>query len=101
MRRTMSTAPCDLLVVGAGLAGLVAANRAAELGQQVIVLEQGTEPDYLCNSRIATGVFNFAHSDPEAPPDELLRAIFDDTDGHGDRALAGAIANVAGRGLAW
>jgi flavin-dependent dehydrogenase len=29
----------DVIVIGAGIAGLVAANRAAQLGKRVIVLE--------------------------------------------------------------
>lgn len=91
----------DVVVVGAGLAGLVAANRAAALGRSVIVLEQGADEDYLCNARIATGVFNIAHSDPELPPQELVAAIKDDTEGHADPALAAAVAAVAGSGLAW
>lgn len=91
----------DVAVVGAGLAGLTAANRAAQLGLEVIVLEQGTSDDYLCNSRIATGVVNFAHSNPELPADVLVDAIMADTEDHADPALARAMANVAGRGLAW
>lgn len=91
----------DVAVVGAGLAGLVAANRAAELGLEVIVLEQGADENYLCNSRIATGVVNFAHRSPELPPDLLVEAVMGDTENHADPALARAIANVAGRGLAW
>jgi flavin-dependent dehydrogenase len=30
----------DVIVIGAGIAGLVAANRAAQLGKRVIVLEK-------------------------------------------------------------
>lgn len=91
----------DVVIVGAGLAGLVAANRAAALGRSVILLEQGKDEDYLCNARIATGVFLLAHSDPELPPQDLVAAIKDDTEGHADPALAAAVAAVAGKGLAW
>ena len=65
----------DVVVVGAGFAGLVSANRCAELGLRVIVLEQGKTEDYLCNSRIATGAINFAHSDPRSPTDLLVQPI--------------------------
>lgn len=34
---------CDVLVIGAGLAGLVAASEAAALGRKVIVLDQEGE----------------------------------------------------------
>jgi len=90
----------DLVIVGAGIAGLIAGNRAAELGCRVAVLEAGTDR-YLCNSRIATGSLNFAHSNPELPPAQLVDAINADTEGHADPALAAAIAAVAGRGLQW
>ena len=56
----------DLAVVGAGIAGLTAANRAAELGCRVVVLEKGDGDHYPCNSRIATGVLNVAHTDPHS-----------------------------------
>jgi L-aspartate oxidase len=38
-------APCDLLVVGAGAAGLTAALTAAERGARVLVLTKGHAPD--------------------------------------------------------
>src|SRR3954452_18529454 len=38
------TADCDVAVVGAGAAGLVAAFRAAELGRRVILLEKNRRP---------------------------------------------------------
>lgn len=88
----------DLVVLGGGFAGLIAANRAAELGCSVVVLEAG-EGTYLCNSRIATGAMNFAHSDPQLPPEQLVQAIMEDTEDYADPSLAAAIAEVAGRGL--
>ena len=91
----------DIIIVGGGLAGLIAGNRAAELGRSVLILEQGADPAYLCNSRIATGAMNFAHSNPERPVEDLVAAVASDTDGHADPALARAIAAVAGRGLQW
>jgi fumarate reductase flavoprotein subunit len=91
----------DMVVVGAGLAGLVAANRAAQRGRSVVVLEQGTSEDYLCNSRVASGALNFAHTNPEEESTTLVAAIAADTEGHADPALAAALAAKAGPGLAW
>jgi succinate dehydrogenase/fumarate reductase flavoprotein subunit len=91
----------DVVVVGGGLAGLVAARRSAQLGRRTIVLEQGNGHDYLCNSRIATGMLNFAHSSPMLPPEQLVQAIMDDTEGHAGPALAAAMARTIGPGVAW
>jgi len=41
----MSPKPCDLLVVGTGVAGLTAALAAADRGANVIMLTKGHEPD--------------------------------------------------------
>src|SRR5437879_12304990 len=91
----------DLVVVGGGLAGLTAANRVLERGLSAVVLERGADERYLCNSRIASGSFNLAHSDPTADAAFLRQAILDDTEGHADPALAEAVAAVAGPAVQW
>ena len=62
----------DVVIVGGGLAGLVAGNRAAQLGRSVAVLEKGTEELYPCNSRFAFGAFHICRNDMMAPPDTPL-----------------------------
>jgi fumarate reductase flavoprotein subunit len=94
-------ADADVVIVGAGFAGLTVANRAIQQGKRVIVLEKGTDERYLCNSRIASGSFNLAHSDPTAGAEALREAIMGDTEGAADPAIAGAIAAAAGPALAW
>ena len=91
----------DLAVVGAGIAGLTAANRAAQQGVRVLVLEAGEDEHYACNSRIATGALNVAHTDPHSDPAVLRRAIEVDTEGHAVPALADALAGTVGRVMAW
>jgi fumarate reductase flavoprotein subunit len=91
----------DVAIVGAGLAGLTAANRLIQRGRRVVVLERGESADYLCNSRIASGSFNLAHSDPTADPETLREAIMGDTEGAADPALASAIAATAGPAMTW
>ena len=46
----------DVVVIGGGIAGLVAANRAVELGRRVALLEKGAEEKYLCNKHALGGV---------------------------------------------
>ena len=62
----MSQPNYDVIVIGAGIAGLVTANRAAQLGKRVVVLEKSTEDKYICNSRYAYGTFHINYSDLDA-----------------------------------
>ena len=93
--------PVDVVVVGGGLAGLTVANRVAERGLRVSIIEQGETESYLCNSRIASGAFNLAHSDPTLEPAVLRDAIMSDTEGAADPALAEAVAGIAGAAMQW
>ena len=65
----------NVIIVGGGLAGLVAANRAAEKGLVPHVLEAGDEPLYACNSRICGGVFHVAHRSATQAPTVLAKSI--------------------------
>jgi fumarate reductase flavoprotein subunit len=95
------TTTVDLAIVGAGIAGLTAANRAAELGCRVLVLEKGEGEHYPCNSRIATGILNVAHTDPHSDAKVLRQAIELDTEGYAAPALADALASIAGQSMQW
>jgi fumarate reductase flavoprotein subunit len=91
----------DVVVIGAGVAGLVTATRATELGLRVLVLESGTDDDYMCNSRLTGGVFHIAmDSILKDPPD--ARALIDGaTKCHARPDLAAALANNARRVVDW
>ncbi|TCT06221.1 FAD-dependent oxidoreductase [Aquabacter spiritensis] len=65
----------DLVVVGAGMAGLVAAVDAAEKGLKVVVLEKGAGERYPCNTRMSGGIIHIAYTDGKAPAAELVAAI--------------------------
>jgi len=83
----------DVIVIGAGIAGLVAANRAAQLGKRVIVLEKSREEKYLCNSRYTYGTFHINFTDVGADEDVLLGKIEACSEGHARKDLARAVAN--------
>jgi succinate dehydrogenase/fumarate reductase flavoprotein subunit len=64
--------PFDLIVVGAGAAGLAAANRAVDLGGRVLVLEKGQTPGG--SAALSAGILW------TAPNLEVLRRIQPDGD---------------------
>ncbi len=91
----------DLLAVGGGFAGLVAANRAAELGLSAAVIERGSAEDYICNSRVSTGVLHCGLWSVEEPPDVLYDRIMDITDGEARPDLARCFAGNTRRAFDW
>jgi fumarate reductase flavoprotein subunit len=91
----------DVVVVGGGVAGLVAATRAAELGKQVMLAEAGSDIKYPANSRYAGGVFHVAFQNANSGPQALEEAMEAETGGFADQALLKALASDAGRCIAW
>jgi fumarate reductase flavoprotein subunit len=91
----------DVVVIGGGLAGLIAANRAAELGRRVIVLEKSAEDQYLCNSRYTYGTFHIHFTGVEAGEDELTGKIEAATEGFARKDLARSIARNGRRLMQW
>ncbi len=91
----------DVVVVGGGIAGLSAANRAAQQGLKVLVLERGTDERYLCNSRYSGGVLHIACHNAKDPPEKLMEVIKDATSGNADPELAHSLSNTAGRAIDW
>src|SRR6202451_1188508 len=91
----------DVIVIGAGIAGLVAANRAAQLGKRVVVLEKSKEEKYLCNSRYTYGTFHINFTDVAADEDVLFDKIEACTEGLARKDLARAIAKDGRRLMQW
>lgn len=92
---------CDMVVVGGGMGGLTAANRAAQQGLKVVLLERGADESYLCNSRYSGGIIHVAFRNVKDRPEALLEAINDATAGKADPVLAAALASTCGRAVDW
>lgn len=97
----MTTDQFDVVVVGGGIAGLSAANRAAQQGLKVAVLERGDGPQYLCNSRYSGGVLHISMHNAKDPAEKLMAVIKDATSGKADPELSRALATTAGRAIDW
>jgi fumarate reductase flavoprotein subunit len=91
----------DVIVIGAGIAGLVTANRAAELGRRVAVLETSTDEKYICNSRYAYGTFHINFAGLDMPEDALTAKIEAATAGFARKDLARAVAKDGRRLMQW
>jgi fumarate reductase flavoprotein subunit len=91
----------DVIVIGAGIAGLVAANRAAQLGKRVVVLEKSREEKYLCNSRYTYGTFHINFTDVGADEDLLFGKIEACSEGFARKDLARAVARDGRRLMQW
>jgi predicted Rossmann fold flavoprotein len=93
---------CDVAVLGAGAAGLVAAARAAQRGRSVVLLEKGRRPGVKilmsggtrCNITNARGLRRLEGPSGPIDPD------FDPRLCRGPRAIEAAFAPAAGRFLA-
>jgi fumarate reductase flavoprotein subunit len=97
----MSTITSDLVIIGGGLAGLVTANRAAQLGLKAIVLEQGTAEKYLCNTRYTGGTFHLCLREITLKPDFLNQLILDTTDGFVSKEHARLLADGGAKIIEW
>jgi fumarate reductase flavoprotein subunit len=91
----------DVVVIGAGIAGLVAADRAAQLGKRVVVLEKSEDERYLCNSRYTYGTFHINFTDVGADEDVLFGKIEACSEGFARKDLARAIAKDGRRLMQW
>jgi len=91
----------DVVVVGGGLAGLACANRCAEQGLKVALLERGAAERYHCNSRFSMGFVNCAFEYILGDPANLRRAIDRQTRGFADPDLADAFASNGGAAVRW
>ena len=71
----MSTISCDVVVVGAGIAGFSAAVRAAEMGAAVVLLDKSDGPLGDGNTLMTSGSFRAGGRNPRSQPSELYESV--------------------------
>ena len=91
----------DVVIIGGGIAGLVAANRAAQLGLRAIVLEQGTAEKYLCNTRYTGGTMHIGLREITLDEETLTQKILESSEGFVRPELAQVIAREGRRVVKW
>lgn len=91
----------DVVVVGAGLAGVTAALRARELGVRVLLLEKSADPAGWSNSRMSGGKFHAAGLPPTAAPEQIIARVAKETCGVYNAPLAQMWARNCGRAYDW
>lgn len=97
----MNRIESDVVVVGGGIAGLTSALRLAEKGINVLVLEQGSQEKYPCNTRVAGGAFHVAHRDVAEDPAVIRRAVAGRTGDSARADIVDALANDVGEATQW
>jgi fumarate reductase flavoprotein subunit len=91
----------DVVIVGGGIAGMIAANRAAQLNLRVVVLEQGSAEKYLCNTRYTGGTFHICLREIMLDEEILRQKIVETTAGFVKPALAQLMAREGRRVVRW
>jgi succinate dehydrogenase/fumarate reductase flavoprotein subunit len=71
----MSTISCDVVVVGAGIAGFSAAVRAVEMGAAVVLLDKSDGPLGDGNTLMTSGSFRAGGRNPRSQPSELYESV--------------------------
>ena len=95
----MNSVSCDVLVVGAGLAGFTAALRATENGAKVILIDKSVNELGDGNVLMASGSLRAGGKSPRANPSELYEFVM--SEGIARPDLATAWAATCGRAIDW
>jgi succinate dehydrogenase/fumarate reductase flavoprotein subunit len=95
----MDTISCDVLVVGAGLAGFTAAIRAAEGGANVLLVDKSVNELGDGNVLMASGSLRAGGKSPKTNPSELYEFVMSEGVAYPD--LVSAWAATCGRAIDW
>ena len=92
---------CDVVIIGAGTAGIAAALRAQELGANVIALERGQELGGAAGIRLSGGAFHLAMGSMDLEPEAMLAHINKVTGGEIAPNLARMVADESKPSIEW
>src|SRR5215813_6219526 len=95
----MESISCDVLVVGAGLAGFTAAVRAAESGANVVLIDKSGNELGDGNVLVASGSLRAGGKSPRSDPTELYEFVMSEGVGYPD--LVKAWSETCGRAIDW
>jgi fumarate reductase flavoprotein subunit len=95
----MTDLTCDVIVVGAGIAGFSAAVRAAETGATVLLIDKSDGALGDGNILMTSGSFRAGGMSPRSDPSELYRFVM--SEGIARPDLARAWADNCGRAVDW
>ena len=95
----MNSISCDVLVIGAGLAGFSAAVRATEKGAEVVLIDKSDGPLGNGNILMASGSLRAGGKSPKANPSELYEFVMSEGVGYPD--LVRAWSENCGRAVDW
>lgn len=95
----MNNIPCDVVVVGAGIAGWTAALVAAQNGAKVVLIDKSPHELGDGNTLMTSGSFNTAGKNPRSNPLELYEAAMSEGVAYPD--LAKAWAHNCARAVDW
>ncbi len=91
----------DVIIIGGGIAGLIAANKAVDLGLKTILLEKGVSKHYPCNTRFAGGTYHVCLKDVMCEPSELVKLMHESSKGFISPMHASTLASNAARVIDW
>jgi fumarate reductase flavoprotein subunit len=90
---------CDVLVIGAGIAGWTAALRAIEQGRDVLLIDKSPQELGNGNTLMTSGSFHAAGMSPRSNPLQLYRKVIKERVAYPE--LAKAWSNNCSRSLDW
>ena len=93
---------CGVVVVGMGMAGLVAANRLAELGVDVLIMDKQPDGWWIGGDMIIAGqAIHICGQSPMMQEDQLLEVVNGHTDGKAIPELVTALVRNCHRSMNW